>query len=123
MPNVEQIQATHWVNARRSQRALLSVSIFVRAPFGDEDHHPSCEEKSHTLVLSAHGALIELRMRVQVDQTLLLQNRVSGIEVRCHVVHVGERRSDKSEVGIEFAEPAPSFWNIEFPPADVKPLN
>lgn len=118
MPHIERIQSTGWVNTRRSQRVVLSLPVVVRAQFEGEN---PCAEKSHTLVVNAHGALIALALRVRPEQPLMLENRGSGKEQRCRVVHVGERQCDKAEVGVEFAEPAPHFWNIEFPPADWKP--
>jgi hypothetical protein len=119
MPNMERIQSTGWVNNRRSQRVILSFPVVVRAQFEGEDHGT---EKSRTLVVNAHGALITLALKVLPGQKLMLENLGSGKAQSCHVVHVGERKSDKAEVGVEFAEPAPHFWNIDFPPADWRPL-
>ena len=63
-----------------------------------------------------------LAMKVHVNQSLVLQNLNTEQEQRCRVVHVGgERKAENiSEIGVEFAEPAPRFWNISFPPADLK---
>jgi hypothetical protein len=71
--------------------------------------------------VNAHGALIVLTMGVHLKQALVLQNLHGGKEQRCHVVQVGDRQSDLSEIGVAFTEPAPRFWNIDFPPADWKP--
>src|ERR1700687_4427565 len=117
MPNTERIQSTRWVNNRRSQRVILSFPVVVRAQ--SEDEHP-CVEKSHTLVVNVHGALIALALSVLPEQRLVLGNLGSGKEQSCRVVHIGERKSDKAEVGVEFLEPAPHFWNIDFPPVDWK---
>src|SRR5207245_7590671 len=70
MPKVERIQSTRWLNARRSQRVVLRLPIAVRAQFEEKD---ACAEKSHTLVVNAHGALIALTMRVHLEQPLSLQ--------------------------------------------------
>ena len=74
------------------------------------------------MVVNAHGALIALAMGVQPGQTLVLRNCITGEEQQCSVVHVGQKKADRSEVGIAFARPAPHFWQIDFPPADWKPL-
>jgi hypothetical protein len=118
MPKVERIQSTRWLNARRSQRVVLRLPIAVRTQFEEKDPRA---EKSHTLVVNAHGALIALTMGVHLKQPLSLQNLSSGKEQLCHVVHVSERQSEMSEIGVEFADPAPHFWNIDFPPTDWKP--
>jgi hypothetical protein len=118
MPDIERIQSTRWVNSRRSQRVVLRLPVAVRDHV--EDKHRRVET-SHTLVVNAHGALIVLGMKVQLRQPLVLENLLSGKQERCHVVHVGERQSEKNEIGVEFAAPAPRFWDIDFPPADWKP--
>jgi hypothetical protein len=119
MPNIERIQSTRWVNNRRSQRVVLRLPVVVRQQ--SEGNEDPCVEKSQTLVVNAQGALIVLAMRVRLAQRLVLQNPTSGKEQSCRVVHVGERQSNTSEIGVEFLEPAPHFWNIDFPPTDWQP--
>ncbi len=120
MPNRGAIQSTRWVNARHSQRVVLRVRVLVRAQF--ENESSSISEESHTLVVNVHGALIVLAMAVEPGQTLVLRNCITEEEQQCSVVHVGEKKADKREVGIAFAHPAPHFWQIDFPPADWKVL-
>jgi hypothetical protein len=98
--------------------AIVSLPIVVRAQFGGED---PCSETRHTLVVNAPGALIAMFLRVLRGQRLELGNLISGKEQSCCVVYIGGRKSNKTEVGVEFLEPAPHFWNISFPPADWKP--
>jgi hypothetical protein len=118
MPNIDHIQSTRWVNSRRSQRVLLNLPVVIRHQ-SEGDEHP-CVETCHTLVVNAHGALIVLTMKVRLTQQLVLENLISGKEQRCRVVHVAERQSNMSEIGVEFLEPAPHFWNIDFPSDDKK---
>ena len=42
-------------------------------------------------------------------------------EQECHVVHLGQVRDGKTEVGLEFSEPRPGFWRVAFPPEDWTP--
>jgi hypothetical protein len=100
-------------NRRRSHRVLLSVPITV-----------SCEtppgvftEKTQTLVVNAHGALITLGAKVTAGQTLLISTG-SGEPRPCHVVYVGPATQGRTQLGIEFNEPSPNFWHITFPPDD-----
>ena len=97
----------------------MRLPVVIRQQ-SEEDEHP-CVETTHTLIVNAHGALIVLALRVLPGQKLVLQNLNSGKEQSCRVMHIGERKSDKAEVGVEFLEPAPHFWNIDFPPVDWKP--
>jgi hypothetical protein len=119
MPNIQSIQSTRWVYRRRSQRVVLCLPVVIRDQ--SEGDEPPCVETTHTLVVNAHGALIVLTMRVRLTQRLVLQNLTSRKEQSCRVVHVGERRSNFSEIGVEFTEPTPHFWNIDFPPTDWQP--
>jgi hypothetical protein len=97
----------------------LRLPVVIRdQPEGDD---PPCVETTQTLVVNANGALVVLAMRVRLTQRLVLQNPSSREEQSCRVVHVGERRSNMSEIGVEFTEPAPHFWNIDFPPIDWQP--
>jgi hypothetical protein len=100
-------------NRRRSARVLLSVPITL-----------SCEtppgiftEKTQTLVVNAHGALVTLGAKVTAGQTLLIGSGSS--EPRsCRVVYVGPTAQGRTQLGVEFTEPAPNFWHITFPPDD-----
>lgn len=114
MPEIDRIQSTQWVNTRRSQRVVLKVPVLVRALMTNKDF---CE-KSHTLVVNAHGALIALRVRMDPKQPLILRNEVTGQELECCVIHVAEGRKTAFEVGVKFSEPAPYFWNVGFPSDD-----
>ena len=86
-----------------------------------EDRRPFREE-AHTLVVSAHGALIGLVHPVEVGQQIVLKNPKSQEMQACWVVHTGTARgSRKTHVGVEFLRPAPNLWQIAFPPDDWKP--
>ena len=107
-------------NLRRSQRVCLSMPVVVYRHGSGE--HRSFEE-TRTLTVNTHGALIVLRMTVERGQLLTLKNPKTEQELSCRVVNVGPRQSGKTEVGVEFEQPAPRFWRIAFPPADWSPRN
>jgi hypothetical protein len=71
-----------------------------------------------TLVVSAHGGLLELGLKVSKGQKMVLMNPALRAQELCSVV--GIRRSDDGHfaVAFEFDSPAPQFWPISFPPAD-----
>jgi len=74
-------------------------------------------EKAQTLVVNAHGALINLQAKVTQGQTLLIS--ASSSDTRsCRVVYVGPAVEGRTQLAIEFNEPAPNFWHITFPPDD-----
>ena len=105
-------------NRRRSQRVLLQVAVLVRT---DMPGGKRLQIQAFTLVVNAHGALIALAMNVHPNELLAIKNSNSAEVKQSRVVLVGEGAS-RSEVAIEFTEPAPRFWHIDFPPADWKLL-
>jgi len=104
------------MNRRRSQRAILSLPIMVRAEAGP--HGAAFEEATHTLVVNAHGALISIAGAVKEGQHLRLTNRTTQQQLGCHVVYVGLVSDGKAQVGVEFDKPSPDFWPVAFPPDD-----
>ena len=61
-------------NRRRSHRVLLNVPITVSC----ETPQGVFTEKTQTLVVNAHGALITLGAKVTAGQTLLIKQRFRG---------------------------------------------
>ena len=79
------------------------------------------QEETQTLIVNAHGALIQLALTVEMGQLLGIKNRQTMEQLVCRVVHMGPDQLGKKEVGIEFESPSPRFWRITFPPADWTP--
>jgi hypothetical protein len=99
---------------RRSQRMHIGVDIVVAAQRGSEEPHV---EATKTLIISANGALIPLRMVVAVGEILTLRNLQTREELYCRVVDLEfNSESEMTEVGVEFIESAPRFWRVSFPP-------
>jgi hypothetical protein len=108
-----------WKEKRRSQRIVLSVSVVA---YRSQKQGLAFSEETRTLMVSAHGALISLTVKVAVDQTLLLKNALTGEEQECRVVFTQKKAMGSTEVGIEFRQAAPGFWRIAFPPIDWTPV-
>jgi hypothetical protein len=106
---------------RRSMRVLLSVPIHVR---GKTKANQDFDEETRTLVVNAHGALISLAARVVAGQEVTLSNSSTQSTIECRIVYLGNPTSGKVQMGIEFVNPCPGFWQIDFPPDDwVVPEN
>ena len=101
------------MSRRRSHRVLLHVPITISS----EEPKREFSEPTSTLVVNAHGALITLEAKVNQDQKLLISTAASD-KRPCRVVYVGPTLQGRTQYGIEFAEPAPNFWHITFPPED-----
>jgi hypothetical protein len=103
-------------NRRRSQRLLLRVPVIA---YRSQKLGLPFSEGTHTLVVNAHGALINLRSKVAVQEKVFLKHAISGKELECRVVFSrGNSMIGPAEVGLEFRQPTPNFWNIAFPPND-----
>ena len=110
-----QTDTRRWARMRRSQRVEVNVPVVVyRPPTEPQQFY----EKTQTLVVSAHGALMVLADNVAPKQRLLVQNIGSGEQQECRVVYVERMRTGPTQVAVEFIRPAPSFWRIASPPAD-----
>lgn len=115
MSDQQQPGAKRWSKNRRSHRIDLHVPILVFRHPGDG---PPFYETTHTLVVSAHGALIPLVDLVARRQLLLVQNTNTGEREECRVVSVKNQQIGPPEVAVEFTKPVPRFWRVAYPPAD-----
>lgn len=117
MSSVE-LHTNRVINLRRSQRVCLHIPVLVVKPGPGK---PGISEETHTLIVSAHGALLVLEMPVQFGDLLMLKHKKTQEELVCRVMNSGPEQSGKREVGVEVEHPAPRFWRIAFPPADWSP--
>ena len=106
---------------RRSMRVLLSVPIQANGKSTDGEDF---KEEARTLVVNAHGALISLATPVAAGQHITISNKATHQSLDCRIVYLGNAQGGKTQMGIEFVKPSPSFWQIDFPPDDwVVPEN
>ena len=68
-------------------------------------------EKTHTIIVNDHGALILLAAAVEIQQIIRLENLNSGEELLCRVASLGPRFMGKTQVAVEFVMPTPGFWD------------
>ena len=106
------------VARRRSQRVLMQVAVKIR---GEDSLGKPIDEETETLAINAHGALVLLRARLTSGSKVFLHHNRTQEEQECHVAFLGPVRSGKSEIGLEFSTPRPSFWRVAFPPEDWTP--
>src|ERR1700751_2442723 len=98
-------------NRRRSKRVKARVPVVVR--FQTADKH-SVSEKTHTIIVNDHGALILLAAAVEIQQIIRLENLNSGEELLCRVASLGPSFMGKTQVAVEFVMPTPGFWTTDF---------
>ena len=78
--------------------------------FQDANKH-SISEKTDTIIVNDHGALILLAAAVETQQIVRLENLSLGQELLCRVVSLGPTLMGKTQVAVEFIMPKPGFWD------------
>jgi hypothetical protein len=102
-------------NRRRSERVMLKMAVHVLA---ETEERRQIRVEGKTLVVNAHGGLMEMKDHLHVGQSFLLSNPATGSEMSCRVVRVDESGMEHFQIAFEFDRPAPKFWPVTFPPAD-----
>jgi len=117
---INESRETSWLanNRRRSQRVLMRVPVGVSVQAGAT---PLTEEETHTLAVSAHGALVEVSAPLYRGQRLTLSNPQTKDSLECVVAHIDRFPNEPVKVGVEFLLPNPTFWRVAFPPKDWSP--
>jgi hypothetical protein len=67
-----------------------------------------------TLVVNAHGGLLETSLKLCPDQKLALASRESGKTAICRVLRVEEEYEGNYTVAFEFDHCNPQFWPVKF---------
>ncbi len=72
-------------------------------------------EETRTVLVFEQGAVLRMAEKTVAGQILILKNTRLNREAACRVVNYKARENVKGYVEVEFLEPAPGFWGIEFP--------
>jgi hypothetical protein len=117
---IAESRETSWLaaNRRRSQRVLMKIPVRLSIQAGAA---LLSEEDTHTLAVSAHGALIAVSAPLYRGQRLTLSNVQTKGALECVVAHIDRFPGDQMQVGVEFLLPNPNFWRVAFPPRDWTP--
>jgi hypothetical protein len=75
-------------------------------------------ERTFTLTVNAHGALVLLESAVNVGDQVVLVDQKNWDEREGKVMYLGRLHAGLAQVGIEFTKPAPEFWSIGVVPPD-----
>jgi hypothetical protein len=106
---------TNASNRRRSHRVMLRVPLFLRTELADGR---KLRVHAFSLVVNAHGGLLESALMVQANHQIALVNPKTGEEVWCRVIRAERSSTNTVKVAFEFHEPTATFWPISFPPED-----
>ena len=103
------------MNRRRSERVLLQVRVLVETEL---EEGKLVRLDAFTLVVNAHGGLLEMSLKVPKGQKLLLSNPALRVQQACRVIAIRSSKDGVFAVAFEFDNPRPQFWPIAFPPTD-----
>ena len=76
-----------------------------------------------TLVVNAHGGLLEISQKLPAGHEFTLVNTGTGVKAQCHVVGVRKSKDGGFAIGFEFENASPDFWPMHFPPRDWDLVN
>ena len=107
--------ATTEKSRRRSGRVLLRVPLQLSAKLPDGKR---ISIEAHTLVVNAHGGLLDVGMEMPRGQQVILSNTRTDKVASGKVLRVEGSEAGRFSVAFEFEFPAPSFWPVNFPPPD-----
>lgn len=99
---------------QRSQRVLLHIPIVVR---GQTKDNRSFQEETHTLLVSAHEAMVLLRSEVLLGQPLVLLNPKTKQERQGYVIYRGMTYAGATQVAVELTQPASDSWPMDDQPS------
>lgn len=101
---------------RRSERVLLDIPVLIRG----QSSSRAFQEETFTVTVSAHGALLMLETEVSLGQRLVVVNPKNSDEREARVAYKGAVHAGLAQVAVEFAKPAPEFWQMDSPPENWK---
>ena len=108
-------RAAEGQSRRRSERVVLRIPLQLSAKMPDGKR---ISIEVQTLMVNAHGGLLDVGMGMAAGQQVLLNNLRSGRVATSKVVRVEGTEEGRFSVAFEFDFPAPAFWPVSFPPPD-----
>jgi len=116
MPSQATARALDLAERRRSARLSVNVTLVI---CGQSPKDQRFQEETSTLSINDHGALVVLATEVTLGQRVLLMNPQTWNDRAGRVTRLGAIDGGRTQVGIEFTEPAPGFWPLGAPPKRV----
>src|SRR5215469_5128819 len=99
---------------RRSGRIVCRIAILL---FGHDEEGTTFTERTHTVMLSVHGAGIVSTHRFAPEQQLILRVEETNREAVVRVVGEIATEGELHTYGVAFLNEGLDFWRTEFPPA------
>ena len=102
---------------RRAHRVAASMPVLI---YGHSTHAPFAEPAT-TANVSRTGGLVPLSSQVIRFQKLVVTNLQTNEDAVCRVARFIRNDDGHTFVALEFVQPAPHFWAIEFAGSSAPP--
>jgi len=93
--------------SRSGPRVAIHVPVVI---YGFGGSNGSFKEETETVVVNAGGALVMLKAKLTVGDTIHLIDKLTGTEQQVRVAYLDRYSERESRVGIAFNTPMPNFW-------------
>ena len=92
---------------RSSERISLRVPVVI---YGFAGKSGAFHEDTETILVNASGALVTLKSKLALGDTVFLMHRSSRDEQEVRVVYLDAYSERETRVGLAFKQPLPGFW-------------
>lgn len=103
---------------RRSQRVIIQVPVTLELTVSGT----KVTVQARTASVNDHGAMLMCRRSFPMETKFDLVNDRTAKKQSCRVTRAATENQGGYLIPVEFAAPAPGFWNISFPPPGWKSL-
>ena len=105
-------------NQRRSSRVFVRLPVMM---IGRNSRGRTFRTVTETIVINAHGGLMYLNEPLEMNSMVVVSNPTTQEEQESRIVYLGDFAEKGQRVGIEFLQPSPHFWGVDFKPNDWPP--
>ena len=92
---------------RSSERMPLRIPVVV---YGFTKDHGAFHEETETQMVNASGALVMLKTKLAIGDSVFLMRRSNGLEQAVRVVYLDSYSDRETKIGLAFKRPIPDFW-------------
>ncbi len=106
LANVISTEATK-KTPRSSERLSIRIPIVV---YGYAKDTGAFHEETETLAVNASGALVMLKTKLELGDSVFLMQRSTGQELAVRVAYLDSYSERETKVALAFKHPIPGFW-------------
>jgi hypothetical protein len=92
---------------RSSERVSMRVRVMI---YGFAGKQGAFHEDTETVVVNSSGALVTLKTKLELGDTVFLVHRSSRQEQEVRVAYLDAYSDRETRVGLAFKQPVPDFW-------------